>query len=602
MNYREYCDKLQNKLLFDQNKLKDKQEELAKLTEELNQIEQQCTEREKLNSQINEKIKLIEILHGRVKANFDEFPTEINDLEWYLKQVLHNKHKFEVPINQFKRILDNSFASLNKEIHDKVDFVKSKYKEITDKLQTRKEYSKRLEDESLAKYEQLKNSVSIENQNCAKLEEDIETKRNLIQEYTVKISETDQQNKQLELKTESILKENQSINKKIVDLHVQFKKADEDKRSIESKIKMQDELIDCTKLMIEELENNINSNLNYKKYKDEYDQLEDQIKKLEQELNDRHCIHEMKRQCAELKDKKVEQINQIVHNLKAIETRDDLSDEEKNAQYELVINEIEKEIEYLENELDGKGLLSQLGNAKVDSSTTNDALDDSQKTKDDHLNKFEYVPEELMSYVYDDEAILFETQSDYQLSGDKATNYFDDETVTDSNTAINNIDNLSDLDSSFGLTGSTRNNFGLDQFLNPTVLNELLDDPFNSTQSNLFNSDTNLSTVSQPNVTQSNSNTQLTQTDLSNTDSNTTKRTAESIIADSSPRINSQPIKTPTKANTLNLSISSSNSQNCFKSPQPVIKRKEHQTKDDKRRKHPDDGSNKDLVKRKRQN
>ena len=564
MNYEEYYDKLKSKLKFDQNKLKDKQQELLRLTNDLDVIEVKCKEREQLNSQINEKVKLVELLFKKVNANFDKLPDEISDLDFYLKQALHNKSKFELPINEFQNVLNTSLIKLNDQIKEKGNFIKLKYEEINDKLQIKKSNSVQKTKQSLVQYEQLKNDVLAENQSIAKLEDEIKSKQNLIEEFSIQIIKTDEKNKQIELKIESTLKENETENKNIDSLNVQLKKVEEDKAQMLMKVKMQDELIDCTKLMIQELENNTNLNLNYQKFKDEYDETETEIERLEKEYEDRIKIYQMKNQCKELREKKIESINTILQNLKTIETDESLED--KDTQYELVFNEIQNEIKVLEQELESKGLLSQLN--EITSQQTQITIQTQLDNKDDkiekieNLNKFENVPEELLGYLHDTEAILFDSQveNDPEIDFEIDKNKENDKSESTNLTNENKDENKDDV-------------FSTQQFRNSSNLNNLDDD--------IYFSDSQFSNLILPSL----SNLEIFTSSSQTANSQTSIKSA-----------NNQEEKFYSSSNTSQSNLIQSDGSQLFKTPRSI---KERQTKEDKRKKSPT--TNSEKVKRKRQ-
>lgn len=473
MDYIAPLDRLNYKINLDQNKLKDKRKELVKLNEELKSIEERCDGRKQLSSMIDEKIKLVDSFFIRVKNNFSVLEDKIDDLDSYRKQILSNKYKFEVPIEEFQKSLSNSLVYLNSEINNKVNYIKSKYKEINDKLEIKKENFERLTNESSAKYEQLKLNVSTENQNIIKLEDEIKNKQNLIKEINLKIDETEQLNKQLESKTQIIINENKEIDKEIMNMNLLFRKASEDNSSIESKIKMQDELIDCVKMVITELESNLNSDMNYKKYKEEYEQVEKEINKLDKEYEDRVKIFQIKSQCKELKEKKIEHINKIVNDLKAIDADEQLTHTEKDAKYEQLINEMQDEIKFLENELEGKGLLGQINLTQQPEATSSLNRNDQELVNDElnrssDKNKFDQVPEELTKYLYDNDAILFNSPSQFNPENSS----LDLEIMQED-------DDLDMLEESIDKENNL-SNFDLDQYTNPNMEDDLTNQIFES--------------------------------------------------------------------------------------------------------------------------
>lgn len=595
-----YCGKLNSKLQSDQSKLKDKQQELCKLNGDLHSVEQKWKERKQLNSQINEKTKSIELLFRRVKSNFDAFPSQIDDLDAYARQALQNKHKFEVPINEFQQSLDSSLTKLNDQINQKIDAIKSKYQTIIDKLQAKKEHLERLTNSSSSEYEQLQDELSKENQNIARLEDEIRKKQNQIQETTSEITRNVELAKQLEMKNESTLKANQCNVQEIANLNVQFKKADEDKKSIESKIRMQDELIDCTRLMIQELENNVSSNLNYQKYKGEYDLLEEQVRLLQSEHNDRTRIHQMKTQCKALRKQKVEQINRVLQGLKSVEAEEHLSDEEREAQYASIIGDIQNEIKSLESEVGGKGLISRLNmtqqvtqsnlitqqaiqshlvthQTRQSMETACDQLkdkpDNPQKTTD-NSSQFELVPEELLGYLYDTKIILFGSQDEEanepvanKVNRSKETN--EPASAAELDAVLRSIENRAE---SCILTGS----YALDEFTNPVI-------------PEIFTSSVPRST--------SNAQSESTQID----DARPPVSTQQSPIESTSLQVSESSTQLNQFVSFSNPSVQSRDSE--FETPRTAQSSggEERQTKDTSKRKKHSDSSGSDKTKRKRQ-
>lgn len=621
MDRSESCDKLNNKLQSDQSKLKDKQQELVKLNADLRSMEERRKERKQLNSQINEKTKSIEQLFRRVKANFDTFPGLIDDLDAYAKQALKNKHKFEVPIDEFQKCLNSSLTKLNDQINEKIDAIKLKYQMIIDKLRVKKEHLERLTNASLNEHEQLQSSLNEANQTIERLQEEIKNKHHLEQEHAAEQLRIAEQNKQFELKTESTLKTNQSIVEEFDQITVQFKKADEDKRSIESKIKMQDELIDCTRLMIQELENNISSNVNYQTYKDEYDGLEQQVQQLESEYEDRMRIYQMKANCRELRERKVEQINQMLRCLKSVEA-EQLGEKEQDARIESIIGEVQKEIKLLEDELEHKGLTSQPSqqlnamqsitqvNVTTQQSTQmTTAGDQSKKQLDDptktETDKFKLVPAEMMGYLYDTKAILFGSQDeeDNQPGVDKE-NWPEE---TNRPEKANRTEEANETEETNEPANSTEpalrsfenrpedclftSSYGLDEFTNP-VIPEFFTSPaqlaMNDDQSGSTRIENGQLVNSQPSI-QLSAHNQAAACSQNESDSLQVSKTSTLANADTAFAFQSFP------------SGQSDPKDSQLKTPRPVQSSgQESQTKDTAKRKQHADGS--DKTKRRRQN